>query len=494
MTSYYTRQVFLFLFYMLQKRTKIIATVWPATASREMLKELYIQGVNIIRFNFSHADYISAWEIVDRIHELNTSSETSLSLLLDTKGPELRTGDMNEKIHFHKWDIFPIYTTTANTDTSVRFLTCDYEYLADDVDIGGIIEIDSGLFHVRVTEKRDSFVMVEALNDAIIGSRRHVNLPGVRIRLPWITDKDKEDILFGIKKGYHFIAASFIRTAENVKEIRSFLDKNGGEEIRIISKIENAEWIENLDSIVAISDGIMVARGDLGIEVPIEKVPKYQKRIIDLCRQNGKFVIVATHMLESMIEHPFPTRAEVSDIFRAVLHGADATMLSWETTTGKYPIESVQMMVSVIREAEGELEHKHHDYSNEWLTTRDIEKKALIRSALAIAEELKAKAVILFTKSGRLARLAAAYRPNISVIAFTPSDSSVGFMRWLYAVEPVMLAPYNRSHTINLKNAIQKLWQYGDIKDTDRIIAVTDLQNGDSEIPTMEIITIKDIL
>jgi len=190
------------------------------------------------------------------------------------------------------------------------------------------------------------------MNDAVIGSRRHVNLPGVKIRLPGIMDKDKEDILFGIENGYHFIAASFIRTAENVREIREFLDSNGAPKIRIISKIENAEGIENLEAIIAISDGIMVARGDLGIEVPIEKVPKYQKQIIDLCRASGKFVIVATHMLESMIEHPFPTRAEVSDIFRAVLQGADATMLSGETTTGLYPIESVDMMTKVIIEAE----------------------------------------------------------------------------------------------------------------------------------------------
>lgn len=263
-------------------------------------------------------------------------------------------------------------------------LSCDYPYLAEDVEIDGIIEIDSGLFHVRVLAKGKDFVEVQAENDATIGSRRHVNLPGVRIRLPGITDKDKEDILFGIKNNYHFIAASFIRTADNVREIREFLDKNGGTEIRIISKIENAEGIENLEAIVKVSDGVMVARGDLGIEVPIEKVPKYQKKIVDLCRQSGKFVIVATHMLESMIEHPFPTRAEVSDIFRAVLHGADATMLSGETTTGKYPIESVEMMVNVIKEAEEELEHKHHEYSNEGLNQRDIEKKALICSALEV--------------------------------------------------------------------------------------------------------------
>lgn len=479
---------------MIGKRTKIIATVGPATASREMLEELYKQGINIIRFNFSHADYVTAWEIVDRIHDLNASWKTSLSLLLDTKWPELRTGDVSEKIQFYKGDVFSIYVVGKAPQIDERYITCDYEYLSDDVSIGGIIEIDSGLFHVRVVEKGNWFVKVEALNDALIGSRRHVNLPGVRIRLPGITDKDKEDILFGIKKWYHFIAASFIRTPENVKEIRNFLDVNGGKGIRIISKIENAEWIENLEDIVTISDGVMVARGDLGIEVPIEKVPKYQKRIIDLCRQSGKFVIVATHMLESMIEHPFPTRAEVSDIFRAVLHWADATMLSWETTTGKYPIESVSMMVSVIREAEEELEHKHHEYSNDGLNSRDIEKKALIRSALEIAENLELKTVLLFTKSGLLARLAAAYRPNIEVIAFTPSEYSLGFMRSLYAIHPVLLPDYSTIHSENLKTAVSRLYNEGKLEISDRVIAVTDIQNGEHEIPAMEIITIADIL
>ncbi len=472
----------------MQKRTKIIATVWPVTASSEMLEKLYQSGVNIIRFNFSHADYTSAREIAIRIHELNRTRKTSLSLLLDTKWPELRTGDLSDKKSYTKWDRFRIFSTP---NTSGNDLSCDYEYLSEDVEIGKIIEIDSGLFHVQVISRWAWYVEVEALNDAIIWSRRHVNLPGVKIRLPGITDKDKEDILFGIENGYHFIAASFIRTADNVREIREFLDTHGGQDIHIISKIENAEWIENLESIVEISDGIMVARWDLWIEVPIEKVPKYQKRIIDLCRQSGKFVIVATHMLESMIEHPFPTRAEVSDIFRAVLQWADATMLSGETTTGKYPIESVNMMTSVIIEAEGELEHKHHEYSNDWLNTRDIEKKLLIRWALNIAEELDIANIILFTKSGRLARLAAAYRPNINIHSFSGGIASIGFMRVLYGIIPHMLKNWS-NHSDNLESALKILLENGTITRQDRVIAITDVIKNNHDVPAMEIITVGD--
>ena len=439
------------------------------------------------------SDHETAKAIADRIHALNDSGKASLSLLLDTKWPELRTGDVSEKIQFRMGDVFRIYTHTGIVPEWAKFLTCDYVHLSEDVNIGSLIEIDSGLFHVRTIAKWNGFVEVEAENDALIGSRRHVNLPGVRIRLPGITDKDKEDILFGIQNGYHFIAASFIRTAENVREIRAFLDKNGGKDVRIISKIENEEGVENLEEIVKISDGIMVARGDLGIEVPIEKVPKYQKKIIDLCRQHGKFVIVATHMLESMIEFPFPTRAEVSDIFRAVLQGADATMLSGETTTGKYPLHAVEMMNKVIIEAEEELEHKHHPYSNDGLTQRDIEKKLLIRSALEVAEDMEIDTVILFTKSGRLARLAAAYRPNIEIHAFTESVETMGLMRLLFGIVPHRMEML-WDQQIRLETALQSLLDMENITRDSRVIAITDRIITRREWQVIEIITVADVI
>jgi pyruvate kinase len=457
-----------------------------------MLEALFVAWVNVIRFNFSHADYATATTIVERIRELNTSGKTSLSLLLDTKWPELRTGDVKEKIEYRTGDIFRIYPHTSENVVGDNSLTCDYPYLIEDISIWDAIEIDSWLFHVVVVGSWADYLEVRAENDALIGSRRHVNLPRIKIRMPGITEKDKEDLLFAIKMWYHFIAASFIRTKENVREIRAFLDENGGETLKIISKIENEEGIENLESIVDVSDGVMVARWDLGIEVPIEKVPKYQKRIIDLCRQKGKFVIVATHMLESMIEHPFPTRAEVSDVFRAVLQWADATMLSGETTTGKYPIESVKMMHSVILEAEGELEHKHHEYASVGLTERDIEKKYLIRSALHIAEELDIKTVLVFTKSGRLARLAAAYRPNISIEAFSGNPTSIGYMEILYGVNSHLLLEW-WEHQKNLENALKVLVEKGNITHESRVIAVTDVIKNNKEIPVMEIIKVGDI-
>lgn len=476
----------------MSKRTKIIATVWPATASEEMLTALSENGVNVVRFNFSHADHESARDIAHRIHTLNASGKTSLSLLLDTKWPELRTGDVWEKKFFQEWEIFRIYTVDTHQQDE-KYLSCDYSFLVEDVVVWGIIEIDSGLFHVRVILKWDNFVEVRAENDAVIGSHRHVNLPWVRIRLPWILEKDKEDILFGIQEGFDFIAASFIRTAENIREIREFLDHHGGKNIKIIAKIENREWIDNLEEIMKLADGIMVARGDLGIEIPIEQVPKYQDRIVDLARKNGKFIIVATHMLESMIEHPFPTRAEVSDIFRAVLHGVDATMLSWETTTGKYPIESVIMMRKVIEEAEQDMAYEHYDYESSGLTTRDIEKKYLIRHALKLADELQIENVLVFTKWWTLARLGAAYRPNVSVHAFSPHSSTLGYMRILFWVNPHVLTSWG-DHADNLENALRYLIGKWCIHRDMRIIAVTDVVKNGKEIPVMEIITVHDVV
>lgn len=475
----------------MKKYTKIIATVGPATANPEKLIQLYQQWVNVIRFNFSHADHASASKISNTIHELNTISKTSLSLLLDTKWPEIRTGDLTAPLSFEKGELF-VMTTEVLVDHQ-KSLLCDYPFLIEDVDIGQIIEIDSGLFHTKVIEKNSDHIVVEALNDATIGSRRHVNLPWVRIRLPGITEKDKEDILFAINQGFHFVAASFIRTKENVLEIKQFLRENNAEHIRVISKIENQEWVENLEPIVSHSDGIMVARWDLGIEVPIERVPKYQKHIIDLCRKQGKFVIVATHMLESMIDHPFPTRAEVSDIFRAVLQWADATMLSGETTTGKYPLQSVKMMTKVIQEAEWEINHNHHEYNNDGLTERDLEKKYLLRSALHVAENLGIKKVLIFTQSGRLARLIAAYRPNVDIHAFTPQSATVWYMRLLYGVIPHYIDQWS-DHESNLDIALQYLLEKNILDIEDRVIAVTDIIKNNNEIPIMEIITVKDIL
>ena len=473
------------------KKTKIIATVGPVTESEEQLVALYDAWVNIIRFNFSHANYEVARAIMVRIRKLNAEGKTNLSTLLDTKGPEIRTGDLESKIQFEKGDQIKIYTDVLKFKNDGASLFCDYPFLVEDVSMGQAIEIDSWLFNVEVIEKTPDYVLVLAKNSCLIGSRRHVNLPGVRLRLPGITEQDQKDVLFSIQERYDFIAMSFVRNRSNVEELRTLLSLHDASHIKIISKIENQEGIENLDEIIEASDGVMVARWDLGIEVPIEKLPVYQREIVKKSMAQWKFVIVATHLLETMIENPFPTRAEVSDIFNCVRQRADCTMLSGETTIGKYPIKSVEMMTAVIKEAEANMTYEHKDFSDEWLGDRDIEKKHLIKNALVMSESLGVRAVLIFTKSGRLARLAAAFRPNRDVYAFTMKESSVRYMNALFGIRPVLLSNWSDNLGENLDNAIALLKERNILSPGDRIVAVNDIQKEWKEIPVMEIITIE---
>lgn len=471
------------------KKTKIIATVWPVTQSKEQLEKIYHSWVNIVRFNFSHATFDGARPIADTIKELNKEWKTQLSLLLDTKWPEIRTGIIEKKIELIAWSNVKIVVDDAKRWEDDIF--CDYEYLLEDIKVWETIIIDSGLCNVRVKEIHNDFLIWEVLNTCIIGSKRHINLPGVKLKLPGITAKDKEDVLFAIENNYDFIAMSFVRNKENIQELRDILKEYSATHIKIISKIENQEAIENLEEIVQHSDGVMVARWDLWIEVPIEKLPFYQKEIAKLCLKYGKFFIIATHLLETMIENPFPTRAEVSDIYNSVISSADCTMLSGETTTGKYPIEAIQMMTKVIMETEKSILNIHNDFSNDGLTIRDIEKKSLIKHAISIAEELDAKAIIILTKTWLLARLAAGFRPNIDVYAFSKSKKSLNFMNILYGIRPKLLESWNDDYMNNVEWAIEKLKKENNFMAWDKVIAVSDIQKHGKEYPIIEIIEVE---
>lgn len=472
------------------KRTKIIATVGPVTESIEQLQALYDNWVNIIRFNFSHAQYDVVEKIIERINTLNERGTTNLSIMLDTKWPEIRTWDVAEKVKYETWDIFKV-VVDKNLVDQPKTMFCDYEFLLEDVNVGDIIRVDSWMFDIKVTEKHSDHLIVEALNGAMIWTKRHVNLPWVKLKLPGITEKDKNDILFGIQQGISFIAASFIRNKENIFELRDFLKQHNAEHIKIVSKIENQEAIENLDDIIFYSDGIMVARWDLWIEVAIEKLPIYQKLIVKKCRQLGKFVIIATHLLETMSDNPYPTRAEVSDIFNSVFQKADATMLSGETTTGKYPIKCVEMMANVIKEAEASIVYTHEHFSDEWLRLKDIEKKLMIKSAIEIWEQLWLKAVIIFSKSGLLARLVSAFRPNIQVHVFTNRKTTLGYMNSLFGVTPHYIDVEDHTAWI-IDWAIAKLLETWELTSSDKIIALKDISSKWKEVSTMQLINLEN--
>ena len=472
------------------KKTKIIATHWPAIQGEEDLLALYDAGVNIIRFNFSHAKHESVREVLEIMRKNNRSGKTALSMLLDTKGPEIRTGDLENNQNYKTGDVFMFYTKQEDFTEDGASLFCDYKHLWDDAFVGQIIDIDSWLFRVKVLEIHDNHLEVEAQNDANIGSRRHVNLPWVRLKMPWITEKDKQDVKFAVEESMDFIAMSFVRSKENIEELKAYLKELWGEHIKIISKIENQEGIENQSDIIATSDGIMVARWDLGIEVPIEKLPTYQANMIKDTLEAGKFTIVATHMLESMIDSPFPTRAEVSDIYNAVMQRSDSVMLSGETAAWKYPIESVKVMTATIKEAESNLSPVHRDFSEKWLTQRDIEKKTLIKSAIYAAEELKAKGLFIFTKTWKLARLASSFRPNLSVFAFTMELQSVAYMNSLYWVQPYLINSWDDDFTKNRDMAIIIAKQEKIISAWDKIIVVNDIEKDGQEVPVVELIEI----
>ena len=472
------------------KKTKIIATVGPATNIEDKLIDLYEAGINIIRFNFSHADYDWAIKTANAIKKLNKMWVTNLSLLLDTKWPEIRTGDLDNKIAFYPWDVFKIYVDKEKM-TWNNSLFCDYCFLIDDIKIGQNIILDSGLLSTKVVFKNVDFIEVKAENSAVIWSRRHVNLPWLKLKLPGITEKDVMDINFALDNDFDFIAASFIRNKEWIEEIRKLIKDRDNKHIKIISKVENAEAIENIDEIIKFSDGVMVARWDLWIEIPIEKLSVYQRDIVEKSKNLGKFVIIATHLLETMIENQFPTRAETSDVFNSVLQQPDCLMLSWETAVWKYPIEAVKMMVKVTKEAEKYITYDHTNYSDEWLRSKDIDKKLLIRSGIFIGEELGAKALIVLTKTWILARLAAFFRPKIAVYAFTKYEDTVRYINSLFGITPIYLEKRNSDNyqeTMDL--AINNLLERWDIKKWDRVIAINNIKWKADDISVMEIINV----
>ena len=340
------------------KKTKVVCTMGPNTNDRELLKKLIENGMDVARFNFSHGDHEEQKSRMDLLKELRQELNTNTAILLDTKGPEIRTGVLKggKRIMLKAGEQFTLTTEEIEGDESKVSIT--YEGLVQDVDAGRVILIDDGLIELKVVGKSEKEIFCEVINGGELGERKGVNVPNVAVRLPAITEKDKDDIRFGVEQGIDFIAASFVRNAECVLEIKAYLKELGAPYVPIIAKVENAEGIKNIDEIIRAADGVMVARGDLGVEIPAEEVPYLQKMIIQKCNMNFKTVITATQMLDSMMRNPRPTRAEVTDVANAVYDGTDAVMLSGETAQGKYPLEALQMMVHIIQNTEQHLDYE----------------------------------------------------------------------------------------------------------------------------------------
>jgi pyruvate kinase len=417
------------------RRTKIVCTIGPASESLDNLKKLMNAGMNVARLNFSHGDYEEHGARIRNIREACSETGNIVAILLDTKGPEIRTGKLREEPIELVQDKHIILTTEEVLGDTER-ISVTYKDLPRDVHVGSTILVDDGLIGMTVVDVRGSEIECRIVNGGQLKSKKGVNVPGVKIKLPGITEKDANDIVFGIQQNVDFIAASFVRKASDVMEIRELLERHNAPHIQIISKIENQEGVDNLDEILEVSDGLMVARGDLGVEIPAEDVPIVQKQMIKKCNLVGKPVITATMMLDSMQRNPRPTRAESSDVANAVFDGTDAVMLSGETAAGKYPVESVQTMARIAERAESALEYREiftRQAQAQQTTVTEAISQAVANSAL----ELDAKAILTATESGYTARMVAKYRPKAPIIAVTPNDQVIRPLSLIWGVIPV---------------------------------------------------------
>ncbi|RKN85505.1 pyruvate kinase [Paenibacillus ginsengarvi] len=417
------------------RKTKIVCTIGPSSESLPALKQLISAGMNVARLNFSHGDFEEHGNRIKNIRAACRELNKTVAILLDTKGPEIRTGKLKEDSYDLVQDELIVLTTEEMIGDSKR-ISVTYKDLPRDVKVGSTILIDDGLIGLTVVGISGSDIECRIVNGGTIKSKKGVNVPGVRISLPGITEKDANDIIFGIEQGVDFIAASFVRKASDVLEIRQLLEEHNAPHIQIISKIENQEGVHNLDEILAVSDGLMVARGDLGVEIPAEEVPLVQKRMIKQCNLVGKPVITATQMLDSMQRNPRPTRAEASDVANAIFDGTDAIMLSGETAAGKYPVESVLTMSRIAERAESALEYREifvRQSSAQQTTITEAISQSVANSAL----DLDAKAIITPTESGYTARMVSKYRPKSQIIAVTRSEQVMRRLCLIWGVVPI---------------------------------------------------------
>lgn len=408
------------------KRTKIVCTMGPATESDEVLRELIKNGMNVARFNFSHGSHAYHRQNIERVRSISEELGIPVAIMLDTKGPEVRTGllEGGQKVTVNTGDkiVVTAQPTTEDWHGNAGHISLDYLNLPNEVEKGSVILIDDGLVGLEVDHVEGNDMHCVVTNGGEIGEKKGVNVPNVEIGLPSVTEQDIADIMFGCELGIDAIAASFIRNAQAVDEIRKLCADNGLRNVYIFPKIESALGVKNFDEILAASDGCMVARGDLGVEIPAQEVPHIQKIIIKKCAQSYKPVITATQMLDSMIRNPRPTRAEVNDVANAIYDGTDCVMLSGETAAGKYPVEAVKMMASICRETEKYLPERreYHDRGG----MRNVN-SAIGLAAAEVADRVNAKCIICPTHSGRTSRLISNFRPRIPIVAMSPSNHAV---------------------------------------------------------------------
>ena len=469
------------------RRTKIIFTLGPASESEEMLEKIFLAGADVVRLNMAHAKHDWTRDVIRRIRKVSAKIEREVAIMMDIKGPEIRTGDLAAPIELKPGEIFDFTVkpgTLGQSSEEIRSVDVNYQDLVNDIKVGDTVLVDNGLIRLEVLEKQTTHIRCRVLIPGELKSRRHINLPGVKVNLPAFTEKDKADTLVGLEEGIDFLALSFVREAKDIHQLQAFLEERKSK-VKIIAKIEDQSAITNLEEIVRACDAMMVARGDLGIECPFEDLPVIQRRAVGACIGYGKPVIIATHMLESMISQPVPTRAEITDVANAVYEQADCVMLSGETTIGKYPLECVQMLDKISRRIERE---ESSDLEPTVFTT---EKMKVLHSAVVLANELPSSKLVTFTRLGFMAYGLAALRPVHSPIyAFAPSIELYRQLKLLRAVEPVLM-PFAQEPSETIESAIALMQRLGMAKPGDKLIIVTDILAQDRLIDSVQLRTIR---
>ncbi len=460
------------------RRTKIICTLGPAVDDEKMIRKLIQNGMDCARFNFSHGTHEQQKERKERVQKVSGELGIPIAFLLDTKGPEIRLKDFEGGSAMLKaGQTFTLDTDKETPGDSTR-IGLTYDKLAKSVSEGTRILIDDGKIALKVAQVKGTKVVCTVVNGGKISNHKSINVPNVVIPMPYLSPVDKEDILFGIEQKFDYIAASFVRSADDVRKLRKFLKDNGGGAMRIISKIENGEGVKNLDEILMESDGIMVARGDLGVEIPFKEIPAIQKVMINKCNEAGKIVVTATQMLESMTQNPRPTRAEVSDVANSIYDGTTAIMLSGESAAGAYPAESVKTMAEIAQSTEESIDYSRY-FVRDHMKMEHTVANAVCASAYSAASYLEADAIVVVTRTGRTARMLSDFKPTAPVLAVTMEEEGIRGLKLAWGVKPVAADRMDTPEAL-FDYAVKKAQESGLVKKGSTLIVVTssDLENN----------------
>jgi pyruvate kinase len=462
------------------RKTRIIATLGPATDSAAVIGGMIDAGVNIFRLNMSHARHDWVRRVTADIRAAATERKLAVGIMMDTQGPAIRTGDLPAALDLKPGQKFTL-TVRGERSEEHHSVDVNYENFVKDISVGDVVLLDNGAIHMKVLAKSGNKVECEVLTEGTLGSRRHINLPGVKVSLPALTAKDLADVEVGLQAGVDFIALSFVREAKDIQQLKAVIEHSPRRPL-IVAKIEDQQAVQNLAGIVSEADAIMVARGDLGIEVPYEELPIIQRRIVKTCLRSGRPVIVATHMLESMIESPMPTRAEVTDVANAVFEEADAIMLSGETTVGKYPLKCVEVFDRIAQRIErsgGANFHEHADLTSP--------RQKLVKSAVVMANELRADAIIVFTVRGNMARHTAWMRPRHSpILAVCENWGVANTLSLNWGVIPIVIPFHHADPERTIDPALQSLIEKGLLKKGNTAVIISSITVGDQIVDAVQ--------